>query len=69
MVETQLQEIINKIDHLIGLSNDIEQLLITRHELRLTETLPANGGEAIVASEAAATATAEPAAASEVATP
>jgi hypothetical protein len=69
VVEAQLQEIINKIDHLIGLSNDIEQLLITRYELRLTETPPANSGEAIVASEVAAGATAEPAAASEVATP
>jgi hypothetical protein len=69
VVEAQLQEIINKIDHLIGLSNDIEQLLITRHELRLTETSPANSGEATIASEVAAGATAEPAATSEVAMP
>jgi hypothetical protein len=61
VVEAQLQEIINKIDHLIGLSNDIEQLLITRHELRLTETPPANSGEALVAREVAGAATAKPA--------
>ena len=67
MVEAQLREIINKIDHLIGLSNDIEQLLITRHELRLTETPPANSGEATVAREVAAAAKAKPA--SEVAMP
>jgi hypothetical protein len=67
-VEVKLQEVINKLDHLISLSNDIEQLLITRHELRLAGTR-ANGGEASVASELAATAAVEPAAASEAATP
>jgi hypothetical protein len=69
VVEAQLQEIINKIDHLIGLSNDIEQLLITRQELRLAGTPPANSGEATVASEVAAVATAEPGAASEAVKP
>ena len=55
-MEAQLQEIINKLDHLIALN--IEQLMISRHGMGLTDASPTNGRDAAVAGELDAAATA-----------
>jgi hypothetical protein len=63
-MEAQLQEIINKLDHLIALN--IEQLMISRHGMGLTDVPPTNGRDAAVAGELAAAATADLPSANEV---
>ena len=63
-MEAQLQEIINKLDHLIALN--IEQLMISRHGMGLTDASPTNGRDAAVAGELDAAATANLPSANEV---